>query len=276
MAAVLYLLLALGIAPLMVGLALARPSHDRVMPAPGSVVLCALAFNLTFFWQELWLVLPKAWAGLSPTLFHNDHDWAGDAPVAELLQGTGALGTLSSGLAFLILLAAVRGASCAWRVFFFWMAAQGLFQAFSQLAIGAVLSGNDVGRALAYLQVGGPAKAALLVLAAVAMAAAGAVLARLSPLEARGRAFGWSVLITPLAAVVLIVPFRVPRHPIEVVLIPLVVHVMAAGWLTLGAAADRRRHAGAAVQAPALVVPAVALAVLLAVFQIVLRPGVGF
>ncbi|MDG2523266.1 hypothetical protein P7B02_17185 [Caulobacter segnis] len=277
MTVVLYVLLALGITPLIAGLVLARPSHDRVLPAPGSVVLCALAFNLTFFWQELWLVLPKAWAGLSPTLFHNDHDWAGDAPVAELLQGTGALGTLSSGVVFLILLAAMRGASSTWRMFFFWMAAHGLFQAFSQLAIGTVLSGNDMGRALAYLQVGAPAKAALLVLAAVAMAAAGAVLARLSPLEARGRAFGWSVLITLLAAVVLVVPFRVPRHPIEVVLIPLLVHLTAAGWLALGAAADRRRHTGVvAVQALALVVPAVALAVVLAVFQIVLRPGVSF
>ena len=275
MTAILYLVLALGIAPLIAGLALAKPTATPSLPAPGSIVLCALAFSLTFFWQELWLVLPKAWAGLDPILFHNDHDWRGDAPVAELLQGTGALGTLGSGVVFLVLLAAVRGVSATWRGFFFWMAAQGLFQAFSQLAIGTIISGNDVGRALAYLGVGAAAKAGLMVLAALGMAGAGVVLARLSPLEARGRAFGWSVLATLLAAVVLIVPFRVPRHPIEVVLIPLVVHLMAAGWLALGAALDRRRGTAVA-EAPALLVPLVALAVLLAVFQLVLRPGVGF
>lgn len=275
MTAILYLVLALGIAPLVAGLVLARPSQDRALPAAGSVVLCALAFSLTFFWQELWLVLPKAWAGLHPTLFHNDHDWTGDAPVAELLQGTGALGTLSGGVVFLVLLAAVRGVSATWRGFFFWMAAQGLFQAFSQLAIGTVLAGNDMGRALAYLQVGPAGKAALLVLAAVAMAASGVMLARLSPLEARGRAFGWSVLAALLAAVVLIVPFRVPRHPIEVVLIPLIVHLMIAGWLALGAAVDRRRTRGA-VGAPSLAVPGLALVVLLAVFQLILRPGIAF
>lgn len=275
MIAILYLVLALGLAPLVAGLLLARPTATSPLPAPGSVVLCALAFSLTFFWQELWLVLPKAWAGLDPILFHNDHDWRGDAPVAELLQGTGALGTLGSGVVFLVLLAALPRASATWRAFFFWMAAQGLFQAFSQLAVGTIIFGNDVGRALAYLGVGAAAKAGLMVVAALGMAGAGVVLARLSPLEARGRAFGWSVLATLLAAVVLIVPFRVPRHPIEVVLIPLVVHLMAAGWLALGVALDRRRGAVAG-EAPALLVPVVALAVLLAVFQLVLRPGVGF
>lgn len=275
MIAILYLVLALGIAPLIAGLALAKPTATPSLPAPGSIVLCALAFSLTFFWQELWLVLPKAWAGLDPILFHNDHDWRGDAPVAELLQGTGALGTLGGGAVFLALLALAPQASATWRAFFFWMAAQGLFQAFSQLAIGTIISGNDVGRALAYLGVGAAAKAGLMVLAALGMAGAGVVLARLSPLEARGRAFGWSVLAALLAAIVLIVPFRVPRHPIEVVLIPLVVHLMAAGWLALGAALDRRRGTAVA-ETPALLVPLVALAVLLAVFQLVLRPGVGF
>ena len=49
-----------------------------------SALLCALAFNLTFFWQELWLVIPKALTpGLHPILFHNDHDWTGSAPSVD-------------------------------------------------------------------------------------------------------------------------------------------------------------------------------------------------
>jgi hypothetical protein len=41
-----------------------------------SALLYALAFNLTFFIQELFLVLPKALTpGLRPILFHNNHRW---------------------------------------------------------------------------------------------------------------------------------------------------------------------------------------------------------
>src|ERR1700733_13788686 len=58
-----------------------------------SALLYALAFNLIFFIQELFLVLPKAFTpGLRPTLFHNNHRWEGDNSLASLFQGTGALG----------------------------------------------------------------------------------------------------------------------------------------------------------------------------------------
>src|SRR6185436_9530001 len=123
------LMLAAGVAPLAAGLLLLKPAAGLMRPAlrASSVVLCALAFNLTFIWQELWLVIPKALTpGLHPVLYHNDHDWTGAAPVAELLQGTGALATLASGLAFAGGLVVARGASAAWRVFLFWMAVQGL------------------------------------------------------------------------------------------------------------------------------------------------------
>ena len=57
-----------------------------------SALLYTLAYNLTFFIQELFLVVPKALTpGLRPTLFHNNHTWQGDHPLASLFQGTGAL-----------------------------------------------------------------------------------------------------------------------------------------------------------------------------------------
>src|SRR5262245_17447751 len=102
-------LLALGLAPFIAGVRLLRPA-----PAPspqdaralvGSTLLCALSFNLTFFWQELWLVIPKALVpGLHPVLYHNNHDWSGHVVVADLLQGTGAVATFVLGLSFLTLL----------------------------------------------------------------------------------------------------------------------------------------------------------------------------
>jgi hypothetical protein len=47
----------------------------------GSMLLSTVAYNLVFFVQELFLVLPKALTpGLHPTLFHNNHTWTGEHP----------------------------------------------------------------------------------------------------------------------------------------------------------------------------------------------------
>jgi hypothetical protein len=49
-----------------------------------STLLSALAFNLVFFVQELFLVVPKALTpGLHPTLYHNNHHWTGDNPLTS-------------------------------------------------------------------------------------------------------------------------------------------------------------------------------------------------
>ncbi|MGB7410777.1 MAG: hypothetical protein WA910_06510, partial [Sphingopyxis granuli] len=75
-------------------------------------------------------------------------------------------------------------------------------------------------------------------------------------------------------AVLLCIPFRAPREPVEVVLIPIVVHLIGLGWLALGFA---MRRAGTESHALALPGPPLAaLALLLAFFQIVLRPGIAF
>src|ERR1700731_1580515 len=64
-----------------------------------SALWYALAFNLIFFIQELFLVLPKALTpGLRPILFHNNHRWEGQNPLASLFQGTGALSIFVTGL----------------------------------------------------------------------------------------------------------------------------------------------------------------------------------
>lgn len=240
--------------------------REGVILVLADALLCALAFNLIFFWQELWLVLPKAWAGLHPILYHNDHDWTGHAPIAELLQGTGALTTLASGIVFLIALGTGRGP----RPFFAWMAFQGLFQALSQVAIGSLLAGNDVGRAFAYLGLGMSWKIAILALAVMAMAVVGLHLARRWPTRVDRR---WLTLSVAMA-VLLAIPFRVPRDPIEVVLIPVTVMLIGLGWLLLGASIATRRADSKA--RPDWRWPAAALIALLLVFQLGLRPGLRF
>src|SRR5581483_5666840 len=91
-----------------------------------SALFCTLAFNLTFFLQELFLVIPKALTpGLHPTLFHNNHSWTGNNPAVGLLQGTGALADLASGVVFAVLLAGSTDGRATLRLFLFWMAYHG-------------------------------------------------------------------------------------------------------------------------------------------------------
>lgn len=283
MQAVLLLTGALGLAPLALGAVLLRRAPgEPAWPGASSVLLSALAFNLTFFWQELWLVAPKAVTpGLHPVLYHNDHSWTGQSPVAELLQGTGAVATVVSGLVALVLLARLPRAGATWRLFLFWMAFQGLFQSITQVAVGCVVPGNDVGRALAYLGAEAWQKALLLVGDCAAMALAGWGLAVLRPagIAAHGptlaRGFAAAMLVTVALSVLLVIPFREPRDLVEVALVPAVVNLVGAGWLVLATAVGRW-PAPRSEPAGAVLWPSMALVALLAVFQIVLRPGVKF
>lgn len=276
-------LLVIGLAPLLSSAFLKRDGGEwNVRTAVVSTLLCALCFCVTFLWQEIWLVIPKALTpNLHPTLYHNDHTWTGDDPIAELLQGSGAIATLTSGLVFVAISITVRIASPTWRLFFFWMAFQGLFQALTQLAIGTLLTGNDVGRALAYLGGGVVVKVALFAGAVLAMYWSGIALARIYPIASvaraeRSRAFAAVVFFPALLSVALIVPFRVPREAVEVVLIPLIVNGIGSAWLIAGAVSTRARGGIDAGGLPKVLGPAISLCVLLAFFQLVLRPGISF
>jgi hypothetical protein len=278
---IVWTILLLSLAPLALGAWLLRTRPNTPVPAgrtvAASALLCALAFNLVFFWQELWLVLPKALVpGLHPILYHNDHDWRGDAPIAELLQGSGAIAALAAGMCALLALRIARRASATGRLFLFWIAFEGLYQALSQLLIGSLLPGNDVGRALHYLGIGAAPKAALTLVALALMVGAGGLLARAYPFPVRGRAFVSAIAVPALACVGLVIPFRLPRPIVEVALIPLLVNLAGIGWVVVGAAWTRPVAAEAPGQAPTIAGPLLALAVTLLLFQLVLRPGIAF
>jgi hypothetical protein len=288
MTILLWLTLITGVIPFILAFVLVLPARQpgpRVKALISSSMLCTLAFNLTFFWQELWLVLAKAMTpGLHPTLFHNDHDWTGAAPQVELLQGVGALATLASGLVCLFILERLRKSFRPWRLFIAWMAFEGLFQSLSQVAIGALLPGNDVGRAFTFLGMSATMKGLALVLAVAGMATAGAKLARLWPPLASGsgnrldRNFIQEISIPAAIAVILLIPFRLPRELVEVILVPLVVHMLGIGWTSLGAMWIRHPPGSAPIQVapPGLAAPATALLAVLAAFQLVLARGIAF
>ena len=125
-----------------------------------SALLYTLAFNVTFFIQELFLVIPKALTpGLHPTLFHNNHTWQGSNPLAGLFQGTGALATLISGALCAALLRQRSWGSATARLFLVWMAYSGFFMALPQVVIGALSPRSDVGMAMDFLRLGPAARA---------------------------------------------------------------------------------------------------------------------
>jgi hypothetical protein len=252
-----------------------------------SALAYTLAFNLVFFVQELFLVVPKALTpGLRPILFHNDHDWTGANPLAELFQGTGALATVIVGLGFAVWATRRTPRWLALRLFVVWMALLGLLEALPQVLIGTVIPQNDVGRAMAYLHTPAAAKIAGSVAAMIVMALACGVLAPLllslvpgaDTQGARGRAraaFRYAVL-PALAAIALITPFRLPGAPIEVLFPPTVATLVATTWLQAWSWHAPRAPAEPPSPGWSVIALAAALGLLLAFFHLVLRPGVEF
>jgi len=254
-----------------------------------SALLYTLAFNLTFFIQELFLVLPKALTpGLRPTLFHNNHSWQGDNALAALFQGTGALAILLSGAASALILACSTSRSMAVRLFLFWMAYSGLFMALPQVVIGALSPQSDVGMAMNYLGLGTAFKTAL---ALVALAAVPLLALRMRyPLfelaetaqhidtaNGRGRFLFGLVTMPALMALPMIVAFRIPREWIEVAAVPAVVTLIGVSWLQAGAwwRLDALQT-GRAGPVRSMAWPLAAVVCLLLIFQLLLRPGVRF
>lgn len=256
--------------------------------AVASTLVYVLAFNLTFFIQELFLVVPKALTpGLRPTLYHNNHAWEGTNPLASLFQGTGALATLSVGLICLWWLRRPRPGSVGLRLFVFWMAYCGCFMALPQVVIGALSPGSDVGMAMAYLQVSpGTCVAAALValalmpwiamrLCSAALELAGSRAAVTGPGARTRLVFRW-ITLPALAGTALVLPFRVPRELVEVVLVPVLVMLCGIPWIQADAWRTREVRPVAAVTAPSLAWLLAAVLGLLVVFQFVLRPGIHF
>ncbi len=252
-----------------------------------STLFAALGFNLIFFGQELMLTLPKAFVpGIHVWLYHNNHHWEGDAPILSLLQGTGGLTDLILGLVFAGLLSAASARSMTTRLFLFWMAFQGLYQGLSQIVIGALLPGNDMGMAFVYLGFSPAVKKVALALGLFLSVAAGFWLARaairlfgtaaetLTPGGRIGFLFR-TVMVPALVAGPILIPFRMPRDNIELFIFPTMLMLFGALWVLIGAGFCPTA-ARPARPSPSLAVPLAALVVVLLVFQLVLRPGIQF
>jgi len=252
-----------------------------------SALFCTLAFNLVFFAQELLLTLPKAFVpGVHVRLYHNNHNWTGDDPILPLLQGTGGLADLIMGLMFAVWLKGAADRSLTTRLFLFWMAFQGFYEGLSQIVIGALVPGNDMGMAFGWMGFSAGTKQFLFVLGLLLSLAAGFWLARIairlmatsaeteSGLARMGFALR-TVFLSALIAGPLLIPFRAPRNAIELVIFPTLLMLFGALWVMLGAALAPTSPRPAR-PSPSLVIPLICLIAVLLVFQLILRPGIAF
>jgi hypothetical protein len=68
----------------------------------------------------------------------------------------------------------------------------------------------------------------------------------------------------------------VPRSPIEVVVVPLIINLIGSGWIALAAALSTPRENALSQASPRVREPIGALCLLLVIFQTVLRAGIKF
>jgi penicillin V acylase-like amidase (Ntn superfamily) len=251
-----------------------------------SAVVYALAYNLTFFLQELFLVIPKAIYGLQPILYHNNHRWLGSDPIENLLQGSGALAVLISGFVFCVVLSRQAKSPNLLKLFSIWMVYQGLTQSLHQVAASVLNPNGDVADALNYLSVGVTLRYVLAIVALGGLVFVGLSLTRplleLAPSSlhvatprTRTRFISQIGTLSAIIGVVLIIPFRIP--PIEQIEGPVLGFFFPLFW-TL-ANAWRVRDAQPAVKTANQKVNwilVVALVGLLAIFRFLLAPGVPF
>ncbi len=251
-----------------------------------SAVLYALAFNIIFFIQELFLALGKRWLGLKATLYHNNHNWEGNHPMESLAQGYGAASIFVAGLLFLFIAYQTKRSDHWSHVFILWLAFQGLAQSIPQFITGKVAADTDTGQAFTYLGIGEGLGILISIAGIIAMLYLCMLFSkyflRLAPTvqavstaSARSGYLFRIAVLASLIGIVLIIPFRIMPWdraiaPVMVTLISIPM-VFAHGWrVSITETINSRIHH------KILTVPVVLLLILLLIFQLVLAKGVPF
>lgn len=252
-----------------------------------SAVFYALAFNIIFFLQEVFLVMGKKALGLKSFLYHNNHTWEGEHPMASLMQGSGALAIFFIGLTCLAIFQFMRTSKSFWKLFVLWLAFHGLVQSIPQVIVAYLDPGTDVGDALVgYLQLNPIILIFLAVTSTVAVALVCIWFSRplleyasddidLNNPKARLKYIRFIAVGAALIGCVLIVPFRVP--PMTQAIAPFFVFAVSIPWVWAAAAVNRRfNRIQSSVNEKIYWSPIVLLVLLLIFFRVVLAPGVEF
>ncbi|WP_265569734.1 hypothetical protein [Sphingomicrobium nitratireducens] len=260
-----------------------RVSARRVLK---STFAFAIAFNLVFLVQELGLVVPKAFVpGLDPVLFHNNHNYTPADPVADLMQGGGVAALLVLGVVAMLVLQRDPPRHAGARLLLSWVTFWAWIMALIQLPSGVLDPGNDIARAFAYLKLS-PFVQTLIGL--VGLLAIPVVMRAIvpdflavgpQPVNRPTRRMVRVVLLPAFLGLPLIALFRLPGELDRVIVNPAIMAacgmlwMIALGWMMR---ADERAVAPARNFNPLPLKWLVATGVLLAGFQLILRPGIPF
>ncbi|MBT8308228.1 MAG: hypothetical protein KJN85_14920 [Maribacter sp.] len=252
-----------------------------------SAVLYALAFNIIFFLQELFLVLGKKVLGLKAFLYHNNHFWEGEHPMTLLMQGSGAAAIFSIGLICLLLFRFIPYAKSIWKLFVLWLAFHGLIQSIPQVMVAYLDPNTDVGEALVgYLNLSQPFLIVLAITSITAIALISIWFSRrflefvysdvdLNNPKVKFKYIRFIAVGAGIMGSILVVPFRIP--PMSQAITPFIVLVFSIPWVWSAAPLSKPiAHKSKKINEKIYWSPILILVFILLFFQLVLAPGVEF
>ena len=249
-----------------------------------SAVLYALAFNIIFFIQELFLALGKRWLGLKAVLYHNNHNWFGEHPMDDLAQGYGAVAIFISGIIFLVLGRMIRTSKHWIQLFLLWMSFQGFAQSVPQFITAFMAPDTDTGEAFNYLGLDQTAGWIIAIVSIIFLLMIGSLFSKfllqlapsgLATENARAR-FGYLARIVLLASVIgiiLIFPFRI--MPWERAMAPVFVTLFTIPMVFANAWRIKPLvPVNSDINKKIFIMPIILLVILLLIFQLILAKGV--
>ncbi|HEY5773182.1 MAG TPA: hypothetical protein VIS75_11155 [Chitinophagaceae bacterium] len=248
-----------------------------------SAVLYALAFNIIFFIQELFLALGKSWLGLQAVLYHNNHNWYDEHPMDDLAQGYGAVAIFITAIICFIIARAMKNSPHWLHLFFLWMAFEGFAQSIPQFITAFMAPDTDTGQAFAYLGLSQTTGFIISITGILLMLLIGSLyskyLLQLAPsnsiTENASSRFGYLSRIAILASIIgiiLIIPFRI--MPWERASAPFFVTLLSIPMVFANAWNIRPQPTvNNEVNKKIVLLPIVLLIIVLLVFQLILAKG---
>lgn len=252
-----------------------------------SAVFYAIAYNVIFFFQELFLVLGKKALGLQSTLYHNNHGWEGDHPMSSLMQGSGALAIFIIGLICWAWFHRIRKSNSEWNLLILWLAFHGLIQSIPQVMVAFFDPNTDVGQALVgYWGLNQTVLIGLAILSILATIVLCIWFSRpllelapatvdLSNPKSKLQYVRYIAVGAAALGCVLIIPFRIP--PITQLISPFILLVFSIPWIwSVAPRVENVKSLGNAVNTKICWAPIIILVFLLFIFRLILAPGVEF
>lgn len=265
------------------GTAVPRVAFRRVAK---STFAFAIAYNLAFLVQELGLVVPKAFVpGLEPVLYHNNHGYTAADPVHALLQGGGFVALLVMALVCSTLLQRDPPRHAGGRLLLSWLTFWAWVMALIQLPAAVIDPGNDLAMAFAYLGYSTTIQIVLGLLGVIGIPIATRsvvpdfLAVGPQPVNRPTRRMVRMVVMPALLGLPLIALFQMPGDLDRLLVNPAIMTVVGVIWLMAWSWMVRADERGVAPARNFSPIPwrwVAATGLLIAGFQLILRPGIAF